>query len=370
MNGESADDSNWRRLLDSQRGEIDHIDGQIISLLSKRQRAAAEIGKVKRNLGIEIQDPAREREILRQLTSRNDKDLSEGAIRTIFSEIMSAARAVQKDLTVGYLGPEATFNHQAALSLYGRLATFRPADTIEEVFRMVENGVCQQGVVPIENSYEGSVNMTLDMLRKYELRISAERLLRIRHQLLSRAVRLNEINRVYSHPMAIAQCHPWLKANLPSVPVKEVTSTSLAAKMASQEPQAAAVGSRLAGETYGLNTVKENIEDDPANVTRFIVIGKSETGPTGKDKTSLLLSLNHRPGALYVALEPVARRGINMLRIESRPMKTRNWEYLFFVDLEGHAHDPNVDGAITEMQNGCAFVKRLGSYPIGGEPWD
>ncbi len=352
------------------RDEIDSIDEEIISLLSRRQDIAAAVGKTKKNLGIETFDPAREEEIVRNLASNNRGNLSREAIRHIFNEIISASRSVQEPLTVAYFGPEATFTHQAAISLFGHSASLRAAETIEDVFGMVEKGICQQGVVPIENSYEGSVNRTLDLLYKYELKISAEIFLRIRHHLLSNADDIEKIKHLYSHPMPIAQCRAWIRGSLPKgVAIKEVGSTSAAAKLAADDPDAAAVGSRLSARTYGLKMLKENIEDHPDNVTRFLAIGNTEPEPTGRDKTSILFFLHHKPGALYGALEILARNNINMTRIESRPMKIRNWEYLFFVDLEGHEQDSNLRESIKEMEGSCPFLKLLGSYPAASDPW-
>ena len=359
-----------RQTLDRYGEEVDRIDEQILSLLSRRQGLAALIGELKDVLGINIFNPAREEEVLRRLVSNRQKGLTPEVVRHIFSEIISAARSVQQPLTIAFLGPEATFTHQAAISLFGRSASFLSAETIEKVFELVEKGTCQQGIVPVENSYEGSVGSTMDLLYQYELKISAELFLRIRHHLLSREDNISKIKHLYSHPMAIAQCHSWIKVNLPKVIVKETKSTSLATKMAADEPHAAAVGSQLSAHHYGLKILKEDIEDNPQNVTRFLSIGKSAADPTGKDKTAMLFSLRHEPGALHKVLEPLAQRNINMTRIESRPMKTRNWEYLFFVDLEGHEEDSNMREAVREMQGHCAFIKRLGSFPAGGEPWD
>jgi chorismate mutase/prephenate dehydratase len=360
-----------RNGLDSYRQEIDSIDSQIISLLSKRQEVATLVGQIKKERGLELFDPAREEEIMRRLSIAGRGLLPKEAIRHIYSEIISASRAVQESLTVAYFGPEATFTHQAAISLFGLSASMRAAETIEEVFGLVEKGVCRQGVVPVENSYEGSVNMTLDMLYKYELKICAEILLRVRHHLLSKADDIRDIRTLYSHPMPIAQCRAWMRSNLPkTVTVKEVGSTSLAAKLAAEDPLSAAVGSALAAKTYDLKTLQENIEDHPDNVTRFLSIGKTSCDPTGKDKSSILFFLNHKPGALYNTLGLLAKNNINMTRIESRPMKIRNWEYLFLVDIEGHEKDDNVHEAIQEMQRTCPFVKRLGSYPAAGGPWD
>jgi chorismate mutase/prephenate dehydratase len=359
-----------RQALKDYREKTDQIDEQIFSLLSRRQDLAASIGELKRVLGIEIVNAAREKEVLRRLASRRQRNLPPRAIRHIFSEIISAARSVQQPLSVAFLGPEATFSHQAAISLFGHSAAFLSAETIERVFDLVEKRICERGVVPIENSYEGSIGASMDLLYRYELKISAELFLRIRHHLLSKEDDINAIRCLYSHPMATAQCHSWIKANLPNVVVKETESTSLATKQAADEKHAAAVGSQLSALHHGLKILKEDIEDNPQNITRFLAIGKSPARPTGRDRTSILLTLRDEPGALYGVLEPFARRNINMTRIESRPMKTRNWEYLFFVDFEGHEEDSNVREAIKEMAGRCAFLKRLGSFPAGGDPWD
>ena len=365
----NSSESALHTLLDGHREEIDNIDSQIISLLSKRQEQAYAVGQIKREKGIDIIDPAREEVVLRSLTSRSGKNLTKEAIRHIFGEIISAARAVQEPLAVAFLGPEATFSHNAALSLFGHSASFRAAESIEEVFGLVEKGMCEQGVVPIENSYEGSVNSTLDLFYHYNLKICSELFLRVRHHLLSKSAHIGKIKRLYSHPMAIAQCRAWIRSNLPEVTVKEVASTSFAARMAIDDPEAAAIGGRLSSLAYDLNILEENIEDHPDNVTRFLAVGKTEMQPTGKDKTSILFFLSHRPGALFKALESLAKRNINMSRIESRPMRTRNWEYVFFTDLDGHEKDSNIHDAIVEMEGCCAFLKRLGSYPAGSEPW-
>lgn len=367
---QKSDKESDHRILGGHRKDIDEIDGQILSLLSRRQDVAAEIGKLKRDLGFEIMDHAREQEVLRRLVSNSNKNLSADAIRAIYSEIISAARSVQQVPTVAYLGPEATFSHQAALNLYGQSSTYRAAETIEEVFGLVEKGICEWGVVPIENSYEGSVNITLDLFYEYDLKINAEFFLRIRHHLLSKVEDVTNIKHLYSHPMPIAQCRLWIKDHLAGIPIKEVASTSLAARISADESGVAAIGSRLSAQTYELNILEENIEDQPDNVTRFLVIGKTQQEPTGKDKTSLLFFLRHVPGALHRVLEPLAKRNVNLSRIESRPMKTRNWEYLFFVDIDGHKQNRNVSDALKEMEEYCAFMKLLGSYPAGGEPWD
>jgi chorismate mutase/prephenate dehydratase len=272
-------------------------------------------------------------------------------------------------MSVAYLGPEATFSHQAAVSLFGDTASFHSAESIEDIFEWVETDRCQRGVVPIENSYEGAINITLDLFYQYNLIISTEIFLRIRHHLLGKEGRIEDIKGLYSHPMPIAQCRSWIKTHLSGIPVITVGSTSLAAKKAVEEPDKAAIGSRFAGQTYGLKTLAPNIEDHPDNMTRFFGIGKNRSTPTGKDKTSLLFLLQHKPGTLYKALGALAERRINMTRIESRPMRVKNWEYMFFVDIEGHEQNSDVAEALIAMESQCVFLKRLGSYPAGSEPW-
>ena len=268
---------------------------------------------------------------------------------------------------VAYLGPEGTFSHLAAIDLYDGLASLHPADTIEDVFALVEKDNCSIGVVPVENSYEGSVNTTLDLFYKYDLKICAETYVRIRHNLLSMEGDIRDIKKIYSHPMALAQCRFWLRANMKGVSVAEVSSTSLAAGIAANEPGSAAIGNRSLEELYGLKILNENIEDHPDNMTRFLAIGKRQASPVGKDKTSILFFLHDRPGALHKALGALAERGINITRIESRPMKTRNWEYLFFMNIEGHEQDVKISDALKEMEKQCVLLKRLGSYPKGRE---
>ena len=356
--------------LEKLRDRIDGIDDRVLSLLCERQEIASEIGRHKKDLGLPIFDPAREQSVLRRLMSNNHGALSPDAIRSIFSEIISAARTVQETGPFAYLGPEGSFCHQAAASCFGQSGTFCAAESIEDIFALVEKARCEQGIVPMENSSEGSVSTTMDLFSRYDLKICAEVFLRIRHHLLGKKSEKEKITCIYSHPMALAQCRTWIKTHLPLVRVKEAESTSAAARLAAHEPGACAIGSRLAASPYGLQVLEESIENHPDNVTRFVAIGKTMTKPTKKDKTSILFSVPHRAGSLLQALEPLAQRGINMTRIESRPSRLRNWEYLFYVDIEGHEKDENVSEGLREMENSCAFVKRLGSYPTGGAPWD
>ena len=356
--------------LEKYRKEIDAVDTQLLSLLLKRQKIAKGIGEIKRDLGREVFDPARESNILNNLMSKADGLLTRDMIRHIFNEIISASRTVQAPMSVSFLGPETTFSHQAAICMFGHSVSLRVAPTIDDVFDLIEKGICKKGVVPIENSYEGSVNRTLDLFYRYDLKISAEIFLRIRHYLLSKQNSIKKIKRLYSHPMAIAQCRQWIKNHMPDVEIKEVQSTAHAAGMAVKDHEAGALGSRLSAMTYDLNTLEKNIEDSPDNVTRFLAIGKTEVSATGNDKTSFMFLLKHRPGALHDALGALARRGINMSRIESRPTKIQSWEYLFFVDIDGHISDKKINDALREMEESCVVLKRLGSYPASGEPWE
>ncbi len=363
-------ESDWS-LLEEYRKKIDKIDDQILDLLIKRQNLAEKIGDIKKRLGLDVFDPARERKIFERLVKKAKNKIPYETLRAIFNEIISASRSVQLPVRVGFLGPEGTFSHQAALYMFGRSALFYPLDTIEEVFLSVEKGTCQQGIVPIENSYEGSVNTTLDMLYKYDLKINGEFLLRIRHSLMSKEKDIKKIKKIYSHPMAIAQCKAWIKANMGNVEIYETQSTAAGARIAAEEDGVAVIGNKLLSEIYGLNILMEGIEDTPNNITRFLLIGKNPVQePTKRDKTSILFFLRDKPGALFRALEALAKKRINMTRIESRPMKTRKWEYLFYVDMEGHERDPKVNEALLEMEESCVLLKRLGSYPAADKPWE
>jgi chorismate mutase/prephenate dehydratase len=271
---------------------------------------------------------------------------------------------------VAYLGPEGTYTHQAALRLHGQSAEngLVPGGDLEEVFDLVESGRCHQAVVPVENSMEGSVRQTLDLLHRSHLIIQAEVFLRIRHQLLSRAQGLGEIRRLYSHPMALAQCRAWIRQNLPGVSLSETGSTALAAKAALSDPAAAAIGGEQCGQLYDLEPLVSDIGDHPDNVTRFLGLGKTTAPPGPRNKTSILFLLKHEPGSLFRMLEPIAKRSINMTRIESLPLRARHWEYLFYLDMEGHETEPDVDETLKEMADRSLRLKRLGSYPRGVEP--
>ncbi len=357
-------------LLERLRADIDQIDDQILSLLANRQEIAHKIGEYKKALGLQTLDLAREARIMERLVSQAGTPLSPAVVKSIFREIISAGRSLQVIPKVAFLGPKGSFSHEAASLFLGEHSDLFAASSPEAVFSLVEKGACHMGVVPVENSYQGSVAAILDLFYQYELKIQGEVFLRIRHHLLCKEQSKGDIHNIYSHPMAISQCKEWLRENMPDTTLVETQSTSEAAKKAAEQRGAAAIGSRLSAHLYGLHILEQDIEDRPDNVTRFLAIGREEMGPSGRDKTSIIFSLPHRAGALHRALGPLASHGINMTRIESRPAKTRKWEYLFFVDMEGHETDTHLAMALEEMEKQCSYFKSLGSYPKGDESWD
>lgn len=370
MKAESSDEIGWRRLEDI-RNRIDSIDEGILELLFNRQAAAVEIGRVKKILNVSTMDQNREIKVLQKLSSRGNQDLEPEAIRKIYSQIIAAARAVQAPTTIAFLGPEATYSHQAALNLYGEKAAYRPVQNLREVFECISSGVSSNGIVPLENSTEGTVRETLDLLYRFDLFVKDEVLLKIQHHLLTFAPDVSSIRRLYSHPMALTQCSRWIRDSLPEVEIKEVSSTAQAASIVSMDPQGAAIGSRIAGEIHSVPILKTGIANQPENITRFAALGRGSSGsaPTGLDRTSLLITLEHRPGALYEALGALAKRDINVTRIDSHPSGTAHWEYLFFLDLDGHKEDESIASALLAMKKRCSFFKFLGSYPKGAPSW-
>jgi chorismate mutase/prephenate dehydratase len=350
--------------LDEWRARIDEIDRQLLRMLSQRAELSLEIGRAKRESGEPVLVPQREQEILDELARVNPGPLPAGAIRAIWSEILSASRCLQRPFRVSYLGPPGTNTHLAALRHFGSSAEFLPVRGIAEVFEEVERGRAEVGLVPIENSSEGVVNHTLDGLIDSELLISGEVSLEIHHHLLSRAADLGDVKRVFSHPQALAQSRGWLGRHLPDAEVVEMPSTSVAAEQAVLDASAAAVASELAGQLYGLAALRERIEDYANNVTRFLVIGRSAVGRTGRDKTSILFSIRDEVGTLHRILEPFASARLSLTKIESRPTRRRPWEYVFFVDFEGHRDDPVTQGVLAAVRDRCLFLKVLGSYPV------
>jgi chorismate mutase/prephenate dehydratase len=350
--------------LSQLREQIDGIDSQVLKLLNRRARLATRIGHLKGQARASVYVPSRERQIFARLEQLNQGPLPNEAVRAIYREIISASRALEEPLRIAYFGPEATFTHMAAHEQFGSQAVFVPLATIPQVFAEVERAEADYGVVPVENSSEGSVAITLDMFVNSTLSIVSEVSLEIRHCLLSRASRLEQIRRVLAHPQALAQCRRWLTAHLPGVPTEEATSNSRAAELAAADPQVAAIAGRLAAEHYKLNLLVANIQDQAANFTRFAVLGREQhpDRPSEHDKTSLLVSVRDEVGALYRALKPFADNAISLLRIESRPLKGRPWEYLFFIDVEGHISDEPIARALREIEPLCQSVRVLGSY--------
>jgi len=347
------------------RERIDVIDGELLRLISERAACARDVALVKDQNGSErhYYRPEREAEILRRIKEQNAGPLDDEEVARLFREIMSACLALEKPLSVGYLGPEGTFTQAAALKHFGHSVRTQPFGTIGDIFREVEAGSCDFGVVPVENSTEGVVNHTLDMFMRSPLRIAGEVTLRIHHHLLSRATEIGAVRRVFSHQQSLAQCRGWLDRYLPNAERIAVGSNAEAAKQAARAGDSAAVAGEAAAELYELRLLAHRIEDEPGNTTRFLIIGPEDAPPSGQDKTSLLLSCRNEAGGLYRLLSPFADKGISMTRIESRPSRQGVWDYVFFVDICGHRGQPAVAAAIEELRRAAHLCKVLGSYP-------
>jgi len=351
--------------VDVLRQRIDQIDAKVVSLLNDRASLAQKIGHSKGLSNQEVYAPQREKEILQRVCHLNRGPLSSHAVGAVFREIISGCRSLEGPLNVSFFGPEATYTHLAAREKFGSSANLRSTASIPEVFQEVSQGRVAFGVVPIENSTEGAVTHTFDSLVDSDLQICAEIYLDIHHNLLSRSGKAADVQRIISHPQALAQCRGWLARQFPSLPVDEVASTAHAAVKAAADGSLAAISSALAKEVYNLQTVAANIEDQSTNITRFVVIGNLATKPSGDDKTSLVFSVQDKPGVLHQMLQPFARSRINLTKIESRPIKNKPWEYLFFLDLRGHREQSAVKKAIAGLEKNCLFLKILGSYPSG-----
>ena len=346
------------------RDQIDAIDNELLQLINKRAGLAQQIGKIKKS-GT-VYRPEREAQILTRIQALNPGPISSEHIKQLFTEIMSLCRALEKPMSVAYLGPNGTFSEEAALKRFGSAITTVACDSIDDVFRTVESDAASYGVVPVENSSEGAVGRTMDLLLQTPLTICGEIQLPVHQFLMAQQTGLAHISKIYSHPQSLAQCHHWLKINLPHLPSSALinaASNADAARQAATDPQAAAIAGKRAAELFGLAICAENIEDDPRNTTRFLVIGKQMVDVSGKDKTSLIMSTNNRYGAIYKLLEPLAQYGVSMSRLESRPSRAGLWQYVFFVDIEGHQQDDNVAKALAELRDKAAFLKILGSYP-------
>lgn len=352
--------------LDEARARIDGIDRDIQALISERARWARQVGRAKGPLtaAIDYYRPAREAQVLRRVVDRNDGPLADDVLVRVFREIMSACLAQQEPLRIGFLGPNGTFSEQAVFKHFGHSVKGLPFASIEEVFTEVEAGHADFGVVPVENSGQGTLQSTLDMFLSSPLKICGEVELRVHQHLLSRSGRLEDIERVYSHPMSLAQCQAWLRQHLPRAERIPVASNAEAARRARNADDAAAIAGLNAGQAYGLRVIAGPIEDRPDNTTRFLVVGRELFPPSGHDRTSLLVFVADQPGALYGLLSPLAQRGLSLNRIESRPAHTGRWQYAFFIDVLGHAEEAPLSEALAELGEFASQVRVLGSYPV------
>ena len=347
--------------------EVDALDHEVVDLLNKRVTHASEIGRIKHANGADYYDPTREAIVMAKIASLNKGPSSDATLRAVYREVISSSIALEKKLVIAYLGPEATYTHQAAIHNFGVSLSYRAMKTIPDVFSEVEKGAADYGVIPIENSTEGAVFHSMDMLVESELQICSQVYLPIEHCLVSR-VPLDQVKEVRSKDQALGQCREWLHKHLPGVPTMDVVSTAEAVRMASELDGVAAVASVLSAQHYGVPVQVQGIQDRDDNVTRFLVIGKTKARPLGegRDKTSLVISLKDEPGALEKTLRPFGARGINLSKIESRPSRKKAWDYLFFIDFIGHYEDAVVQEALDELNQHCEFVKWLGSYPNVG----
>jgi chorismate mutase/prephenate dehydratase len=350
------------------RRKIDACDNRILELLKERITYAREIGKLKSATRRAKWDPKREREIYTRLLEANDNVFPEKSLISIFNEIITSCRLSQKKIEVAYLGPEATFTHLAGVRYFGQSASYKPMESIDEIFSEVDKGRTQYGIVPVENSIEGAVFSTLDSFMKYSIKICGEIQLPITHNLVCRSGNIEDIQTVASHAQPLAQCREWLKKNLPSIPTLPVFSTGVAAQMAANNPNIGAIASSLAIKTYQLQVVVKGIEDYQGNTTRFLVIGRKSPTKSGNDKTSLLLGLMDRPGSLNEVLTILSSKNINLAKIESRPVKGKQWTYLFFIDMLGHMDDKVIAEACSILRQTCSYYEWLGSYPKAETP--
>ena len=344
------------------RAQIDRLDDELLKLFNQRAALAQQIGHLKN--GDTVLRPEREAQVLQRMKDGNAGPLGNQAVVQLFTEVMSQCRALEAPLTVAYLGPEGTFTEAAALKRFGAAIQKLPCATIDEVFRATESGAAHYGVIPVENSTEGAVGRTLDLLMHSPLQICGEAMLPIHQCLLSQHCELNEIKTVYSHSQSFGQCQNWLNKHLPNVLLVHVSSNAEAARLAAENPGSAAIAGSQAAALFGLNLCMKNIEDDPKNTTRFLVLGKQQVAPSGNDKTSLALSAANRPGAVHDLLVPLSKHGVSMTKFESRPARSGLWEYVFYMDIEGHQDDAKVAAALAELGKVAAFVKILGSYPV------
>ena len=346
------------------RAEIDALDSTLLGLVNQRAALARRVGEAKQ--GAPAYRPEREAEILRRMTAENPGPLPAERVTAVFREVISACRGMEQDIRAAYLGPQGTFSEQAVMKHFGRAVEAIPLASIDEVFRRAEAGDAEFAVVPVENSTEGAVGRTLDLLVSTPLKICAEIELRVHQNLMLKSGDMAGIKRVYSHAQSLAQCHAWLNQNLPNAERVQVVSNADAARRAAEEPGTAAIAGQMASDHFGLTILARSIEDDPNNTTRFLVLGKIGTLPTGRDRTSLVMTADNKPGAVHALLSPLAANRVSMSRIESRPSraaKSALWEYFFFIDIEGHRDDERIANALAELAEQAPFLKVLGSYP-------
>jgi chorismate mutase/prephenate dehydratase len=349
--------------LDEHRKRIDEIDAEVVRALNERAGHVMEIGKLKKVADAEVYVPVREKQVFEKVCGLNEGPMPDEALRAIYREIMSASISLERDVRVAYYGPESTFTHQAARSRFGSSVNYLPCLEIGDVFAAVQKRSADYGVVPIENSTEGQVNPTLDELTKTSLKIYAEICLPIRHHLMSSGP-WEDVVRVYSHPQILGQCRHWLAENLPKAELIPAASSARSASLASGEAGSAAIASELAAELNQLQILRDNIQDEAGNMTRFLVLSRSIGQQTGHDKTSVVFKIGHKSGALYDALSPFHLAQLNMTKIESRPSRLKAWEYWFFVDFEGHIDEDRVKTALEELNGHCELLTVLGSYPM------
>ncbi|MGZ8135916.1 MAG: prephenate dehydratase [Methylococcaceae bacterium] len=351
--------------LSELREQIDAIDKEILVLINRRASCALEVAKTKIAQGEQgtFYRPDRESLVLRRIKELNQGPLPDYAAVRFFRELMSACLALEKPMDVAFLGPEGTFTQQAVIKHFGRAVKAVPIGSINDIFNAVERSNCQFGVVPVENSTEGVISHTLDRFLASPLKICGEVEIRVHQNLMGLVENLSDIVEVFSHQQSLAQCRHWLDKNLPGVKLTAVSSNSEAARLASLNKQSVAIAGAIAADVYNLPIIEKNIEDEPNNTTRFIVIGKQTSSPTGNDKTSLVVSTGNQTGALYKILEPFAKFGISMMNIESRPSRQGLWEYVFFIDIEGHCEDEEIVQALAMVKDNVNMLKLLGSYP-------
>ena len=352
--------------LASVRREIDALDSELLELINRRAALAMEVSGLKKKGSLGVYDPGREREIEGKITGINPGPLSNEDILFVFREIISRCRSLQHDEKVAYLGPEGSFSNQAAFRKFGASSELFPVSSFEDVFEEVHGKRSDFGIVPVENSVEGSVGDVLDMLLEWDLSILAECFERVEHSLLSLGGDIREVKTVASHPQALGQCRKWIAANLYGIALLETPSTAAAAKMAARDKDVAAVASEFSGSIYNLRTIQSHIEDSPRNTTRFVVVGRENPPPSGEDKTSIAFSVKDEPGALHRAFFlPFSESEINLTKIESRPSRDGQWEYVFFADFSGHREEKAIRDTLEKVKANCVFLKVLGSYPAG-----